>query len=73
MMELLGIVATVLAIAGVLLNNRLNRACFILWLISNGMSCLIHAVIGCWSLTVRDAIFFVLAIQGYVLWGKKRK
>jgi nicotinamide riboside transporter PnuC len=68
--EILGWVATVIAVYGVVLNNRRIRSCFWLWLLSNAMSCGIHAYLGVWSLAVRDAVFFALAIHGLVLWRK---
>jgi len=70
MIELIGTVSMVLSIAGVILNNRRLRACFILWLLSNGLSLVIHAQMGVWSLTIRDGIFFILAIEGWFKWGK---
>jgi hypothetical protein len=37
--EIIGTAATVLAVAGVVLNNRRRRACFAVWLVSNALSC----------------------------------
>jgi len=71
MIELFGTIATVLAVTGVLLNNRRRINCFYLWLISNSISAALHAYIGLWSLCVRDVIFFVLAIEGIYHWRKK--
>ena len=68
-MELIGIVATILAIAGVLTNNRRLRVCFLIWIVSNALTAGIHAHAGIWSLCARDVIFFVLAIEGWVKWG----
>ena len=71
MIELIGSIATILAIAGVVLNNRRLRVCFLLWLVSNAISMVIHAQVGVWSLTARDAIFLILAVEGWVKWGRK--
>lgn len=71
MIELVGTIATIVAIAGVALNNRRLRACFILWIFSNLMTLAIHAHAGIWSLAVRDMVFLVLAVEGWVLWKKK--
>ncbi len=72
MIELIGTIATILAIAGVVLNNRRLRVCFIIWFVSNAISLAIHAQVGVWSLTARDAIFLILAVEGWIKWGKKR-
>jgi hypothetical protein len=40
--EIIGLAATAVAIAGVLLNNRKMRACYILWLFSNAATLGIH-------------------------------
>jgi nicotinamide riboside transporter PnuC len=73
MIELIGTIATVLAICGVWLNNRKLIACFYLWFISNGLSAIIHWHTGTWSLMARDVIFIVLAVEGIRLWAKDRK
>jgi hypothetical protein len=36
MLEAIGYISTVLAITGVIFNNRKMRICFYIWLISNG-------------------------------------
>mgnify|MGYP001581333398 FL=1 len=70
MIELLGAVATVLAIVGVILNNRKMTVCFYLWIVSNLLSALIHYDAKVWSLCVRDAIFIFLAIEGIWKWRR---
>ncbi len=72
MIELLGSFATVLAIIGVLLNNRKMIGCFYLWILSNGLCGLIHYHAALWSLCVRDVIFVALAIEGIWRWRKKK-
>jgi len=71
MTELIGSIATVLAIIGVVGNNRRLRWCFLLWMVSNSLTLVIHAQTGVWSLVVRDAVFLVLAVEGWHRWGKK--
>lgn len=71
MLELVGIVATVLAILGVVLNNRRLRNCFLLWLLSNSMTAAIHAYAGIWSLFARDVVFLILAVEGWYKWKGK--
>jgi nicotinamide riboside transporter PnuC len=66
--ELVGTVATVIAVAGVLLNNRRRRECFYLWIVSNALTLGVHVAAGVWSLAVRDGIFFVLAVEGLLRW-----
>lgn len=73
MLELIGTMTTILAVTGVVLNNRRKRACFMFWLVSNFMSMIIHAHTGVWSLAVRDLIFIVLAIEGWYLWKSNSK
>ena len=72
MIEILGVVATVLAVVGVILNNRKIRACFYVWIFSNALCAVIHWQAGVWSLFMRDWIFVGLAIEGVWLWRKKR-
>ena len=71
MIETIGTIATVLAIAGVLANNRRLRWCFIVWFVSNSITLIIHVHVGVWSLVVRDVIFLILAIEGWIRWGRK--
>jgi len=78
MLELIGIVTTILAVIGVLLNNRKLRICFIFWFFSNFLSGLIHCQAvhyqeAMWTLALRDLVFFVLAIDGWFRWGKEDK
>ena len=72
MIELFGTIATLLAITGVILNNRKMIACFYIWLVSNFICAAIHYQAGIMSLFFRDLIFFVLAIDGLYRWSKKR-
>ena len=71
MIELIGTVVLITGVAGVLLNNRRLRICFIIWMFSNALSAGIHAYAGLWSLMVRDAVFFALAIEGWLKWRWK--
>lgn len=68
--EIVGVFSTVFAVVGVITNNRRLRVCFLLWLISNGLTGGIHVHAGIWSLVARDAIFFVLAIVGWFKWSR---
>ena len=68
--ETLGLLATVIAVAGVVANNRKWRVCFWLWIVSNGLTAAIHAHAGIWSLCGRDVIFLTLAVEGLRLWKK---
>jgi nicotinamide riboside transporter PnuC len=71
MIETIGTISTVLAIAGVILNNRRLRPCFLVWMVSNALTLGIHAQTDVWSLVVRDAVFLVLAVEGWIKWSKK--
>ncbi len=70
MIEIISGISTVLAVMGVMLNNRLNRLCFVVWLASNGISAGIHINYHLWSMTARDLIFFILAIEGFFRWKR---
>ncbi len=70
-LEYIGTAATIIAIVGVVLNNSRRRQCFILWFASNGMTLAIHLSVGVWSLAARDAVFLVLAVHGWFMWGRK--
>lgn len=71
-----GMIAASAAIIGVVLNNRKLTVCFIFWMLSNAMMFGIHSyasyhgVQGMWPLAVRDAVFFVLAIDGFIRWRR---
>ncbi len=71
-LEYAGWIATLIAIAGVVLNNGRKRSCFILWFFSNGLTAIIHASTNpvVYGLIVRDLVFFALAIVGYIQWGR---
>ncbi len=70
MIELLGATATILAVTGVLLNNRKLIACFYVWLVSNAITAYIHCDAQLYSLLIRDVIFLGLAVEGLYRWGK---
>lgn len=72
-LELIGWIATAVAVTGVVLNNHHNRWCFALWWVSNAMSAGLHLQAGMWSLTGRDLIFLALAIYGFIAWSRKEK
>ena len=72
-----GSLATVLAIAGVLLNNRMDRRCFIVWIVSNLICLYLHnsarrrGASGMVAMIVRDIVFTVLSAHGYMMWSGK--
>lgn len=68
--ETIGWIITVIAVAGVVLNNQRRRACFGLWLISNTLSAGVHLAAGMYALATRDVIFFALAIHGLICWSR---
>jgi nicotinamide riboside transporter PnuC len=70
-LELIGSIATVIAVAGVILNNYRRREGFLLFLVSNTLALTVHAAVGVWSMVARDAIFFVLAIHGWMKWTRQ--
>jgi len=68
--EVFGVITAILAVSGVILNNRLKISCFYLWLVSNALSATLHGYVGLWSLVIRDVIFFGFAIEGVAKWWK---
>ena len=77
MIEFISAIATVFAVGGVILNNERDkigvkwaRYCFVAWGVSNLMSFCVHVHASLWSLAVRDAIFWLLAIRGLFAWKK---
>ncbi len=72
MTEFFSVISSVLAITGVVLNNRLNITCFYLWIVSNVICAIIHAFSGLYVLAGKDLIFFLLAIHGLWSWSQKK-
>ena len=72
MSEILGTIATILAVSGVILNNRRLVICFPIWMASNLITLFIHEQAGMWVLSLRDGLFFVLAIEGFVRWRRAK-
>ena len=72
MTEVFGVIATVLAVTGCVLNNRRRRICFAVWIFSNLICGWLHFDSGLWPLMVRDVIFSALAIEGWFLWDKRK-
>ena len=71
--EIISTLSTILAVIGVLLNNRLNHYCFYIWLISNSLCAFVHIDARLWSLAVRDVIFIGLAYEGLYRWTSHPK
>lgn len=69
---ILEIITSILAISGVVLNNRKSIYCFPIWIMSNFIVALIHAQSHLEILMLRDIIFLVLAIHGWHEWQKKK-
>ena len=68
LLEIIGVISMTVAVTGVVLNNRKCRWCFVLWIVSNSLSAVIHIHTGPWSLVMRDVIFLFLAVEGMILW-----
>ena len=73
MTEIMGYIAGVLAVAGVLLNNRKLIMCFPVWIVSNALCWYLHRQAGLHSLAWRDVMFTVLAIEGWYRWAKQAR
>lgn len=70
-LETIGLIATILAISGVVLNNYRRVECFGVWLVSNALTLGIHVSVGVWSLALRDVVFLGLAVHGWRMWRKR--
>jgi nicotinamide riboside transporter PnuC len=70
MIEFIGTITTILAVSGVVLNNRHRIECFYLWLVSNLLSAVIHFQTETYSLMVRDLIFLALSIERIWVWKR---
>ena len=68
--ETLGAIAGVLAVIGVVLNNRRMISCFYIWIVSNSICALLHFNAELWSLMIRDIVFIGLALEGIYRWGR---
>lgn len=64
--------ATIVALAGTVLNCKRIRACFALWLVTNAMWFAWDVAHGLESRAVLDAVQFALAGWGLYEWGKPR-
>lgn len=62
--------ATVIALAGTVLNCKKVRLCFLLWLLTNAMWLAWDIAHGLPSRAILDAVQFALAGWGYYEWGK---
>lgn len=74
MIEIFGIISGLLAVVGVLLNNRMMESCFYVWTVSNFMSLVMHwharksGAKGMVPMMLRDVVFMILAIEGLLKW-----
>ena len=72
LLEIVGGFALLLGVTGVILNNRKLRLCFVIWVVGNILSAIVHINTGIASLLIRDAVFTILCIEGWFRWGKKK-
>lgn len=70
LLELIGIISGIMAVIGVVLNNYKMKVCFIVWLMSNGLSAYCHYDVALSSLFWRDLVFLGLAVHGWLEWRK---
>ena len=70
--EIIGGIACVLAVVGVLLNNRKMIGCFYFWIESNSLGGLLHWAAGQYTLCARDVIFLALAVAGFWKWRNEK-
>jgi nicotinamide riboside transporter PnuC len=59
---------TGLSIAGVVLNIYQKRICFVIWLVTNAIWCIIDFGRGLYAQAVLFAVYLLLAIWGLLRW-----
>ena len=69
--EILGTIAMLLAIIGVVLNNHKLISCFYLFLVSNSICLYLHFNVQIWSMCIRDIVFIILGFHGLYKWSRK--
>ena len=69
-MLIVEIIVLILAVLGVVFNNKKVILCFPIWMISNAMAGYIHMDGQLYGMLVRDLAFFVLCIQGWYCWRR---
>jgi nicotinamide riboside transporter PnuC len=69
-MEMLGWLATAIAMIGVVLNAKGKVVCFYLWLASNGFYTVVNVLAGSYAQGALFAFNFVMSIYGIHCWKK---
>lgn len=64
-------IATIVALAGTILNCKQIKWCFLLWLFTNAMWFAWDIYCGLFNRAIMDAVQFVLAGWGLYEWNKK--
>ncbi len=64
---------TAVSLAGVVLNIRRMRACFALWLVSNGGWCVLDLQNEQYPRALLMAVYFALSVWGFVSWSRKEE
>ena len=72
-MIILNWIAFTLAIVGAILNIRKNRACFLLWIVTNFYWMIYNAHAGEIAESATFFVFFVVSFVGFVKWGLAAK
>ena len=70
--EIIGTIALILGVLGAILNALKFRVCFIVWIASNILCAMVHTNTGILSLLIKDGIFTMLCIVGWIQWGRKK-
>lgn len=64
---------TILSIIGVILNLKKKRSGFLFWIATNGAWAIVNFAKGIPEQGVLFTVYLVLAIWGYLEWGKNAK
>lgn len=69
---MIGWIIAGISLAGTIINiESKNRICFVLWAIPNIYFLILDYQAGIYPQAMLMAIYFGLAIRGYILWGKE--
>lgn len=72
-MELLGWVATVISIIGIILNARKNMLCWPTWLVSNVLWVTYFLVLGDFPSIILWIVFSIFNVYGWIQWSKDKR
>lgn len=64
-------ILTAVSVAGVVLNARRARSCFVVWMFTNAGWVVYNVRLRAWELVALFAVYLALAVYGWFKWGEK--